>query len=154
MKKAILAILIVLLLFTLSYSSGIKRISGGNADTIADQGVTTHLGGNNIQITVVNTGAWDMDTVPFITVDVTGLTSATMLGVNVFIVSDDNPNLWEKLDSYYGTANGNLTGGISSLAVDDITIARTTGQKFDNTSYNDSTINRGRIVIMHYCAAC
>ena len=109
---------------------------------------TNVLGGVNIKY--IDIGGWDMDTdsyilIPFESI-VTGLTKARIKNVICNITND-----LEAENTDINTA-GNIQWGSSAIAPsysNSVKLSRDDSGYFDNTAFNDDTINRGVITVFY-----
>ncbi len=90
-------------------------------------------------------GSWNMDTSRTITVEL-GIVASRFIGVNVIIYQDDGNSLYPL---YYRPFNDETSGVwyFVTNAVSYITIGSLSGASFDNANFNDTTINRGHLLL-------
>lgn len=93
---------------------------------------------------VVDIGAWDMNGTASVSI-AHGLTFATIRSVRVVIFNDAGSNYYPLEYDNAGTgASGYLTYNGANVV-----LSRQSGRFFDGSGFNDSTINRGYIVIQY-----
>jgi len=91
----------------------------------------------------VDIGDWDMDATDFVIV-VHGISSATakkIRGIDV-IIRDDGDAVRIPINAY---TTAGIAGGVDSSGLVSTTLRRASGGKFDSTSYNQTSFNRGWI---------
>ena len=119
-------------------------INSPYVDTIRDSANAVDL-----QVKVVNIGDWNMSAATGVaTVNVAhGLTLANIRSCNVLIRNDADTirSVWSGPD---GTLT-NLDGRIGDIDATNVELRRTTGGFYDGTTYNDTSYNRGFILIWH-----
>jgi len=118
-----------------------------NIDSTADDHETrldaaeTKIG--SLTTVILDIGDWNMDTASSVNV-AHGLTMADIRSVTVHVRSDDAFVL--KPLNYIDNAN---TNGWFDILTTNVRLNRLVGGLFDNTSYNDTSYNRGWIIIQH-----
>jgi hypothetical protein len=103
-------------------------------------------GRDRIFIKKINIGSWDMDATGSLTVDTC---IGNIIDISVKIVNDSGAylpaNTYLPLNTNYSAAiNGHAYNTLAS-----VTMVRVGGGIFDGTDYNDTTINRGYIVVTY-----
>jgi len=126
-------------------------ISSTIAADLEVQGVTGVA--TKLMKAVIEIGSWDMDTDASITVSnsLYGVGTDSMVSVNAFILADSGVNQhFYPLITGDGSTITDIQGSIfveKQIGADDFVLKRTTGGFFDSTSFNDSGINRGFIIL-------
>jgi len=93
---------------------------------------------------VKDVGAWNMDANDSITVEFKlPVTIKQISSINVVITNDAQTEVYDL------GLSGNAMASAKYDTVNGVTISRTLGGLFDNTNFNDSTNNRGRIKICY-----
>jgi hypothetical protein len=92
---------------------------------------------------VIEIGAWDMDADDSVLIS-HGLTFGHIRSVEAYILDDAGTNL-SKIERIDGA--GDSSGYVTAAA--QIEVNRVVGRFFDNTSYNDTGVNRGYVIIKH-----
>ena len=90
-------------------------------------------------------GDWNMDTTISVSTSLGTITPQNIYSINVMIRNDAN-NQFNPLDSVMGVAG---VGGAVYINGTTLYLSRTTSGPFDNTNYNSTSYNRGKIII-HY----
>lgn len=93
---------------------------------------------------ILDIGDWNMDSTASITV-AHGLTTANIRNVFV-IIRSDNDAIRIPLD-YYSQVPSPISNGYFYISGSDVYLLRTSGGGFDATNYNDTSYNRGWIII-------
>ena len=102
------------------------------------------LGPDPLKTKIQAIGAWDLDTVPSVSI-AHGLTAADIREVSVIIKKDDVAEYYP-IDFSIGAA---AVCGSVYITATDIVLSSVTGGGFDSINYNDIAINRGWIVIKY-----
>lgn len=103
--------------------------------------------GNSFQPMLLEIGGWDMDTDFSKAVSHTiGSDIDKIVGSTVTILNDAGTVVYPSpvLDS---GANGWLEVGINGINTGIITLTRKTAGRFDNTTFNDTGVNRGYVLL-------
>ena len=102
------------------------------------------LGPDPLKTKIQAIGAWDLDTVPSVSI-AHGLTASDIREVSVIIKKDDVAEYYP-IDFSIGA---NAVCGSVYITATDIVLSSVTGGGFDSVNYNDIAINRGWIVIKY-----
>ena len=116
--------------------------SAGVANTVTNQGA-----GNNLQVVILDIGTWNMDTVTTQTVAHNLSFWRTVRQVSALIYRDDTPGPtpWD-----FNYTNNSGTGN-HGIRVDgtNVYLDREASGFFDSTDFNDTSSNRGYIILWY-----
>jgi len=103
--------------------------------------------GQAILYKVININDWNMDSTSSIVVN-HGVSEAEVILAIAGIIRDDNNINYYTIGSGSNETNSNDIG-ISSFTDAAVTLSRLTGGNFDNTSFDSTGYNRGRIIVTY-----
>lgn len=127
-----------------------RQISEGDLREFAQDTADSLFGDSGgISFLSVDIGDWDMKATESITVSVAslGVSFASIRSVSV-IIRNDSDTIRNPIDQeFLNSASIGSTDGTWSLGSVNLVLARRTGGRFDSTSYDSTSYNRGYIVI-------
>jgi hypothetical protein len=94
---------------------------------------------------IVEIGDWNMNSTASVTV-AHGVTSSKIRAISV-MVRNDSTSSPVNLYPFPGNEGADLSGYVSSIGTTDITLARRTGGYFDAVTFEETSYNRGWVVI-------
>lgn len=111
-----------------------------------DLNLINTVSSNAIACKVLDIGTWDMDTNSTKSV-AHGLSDILkIVSVSTIIVNDAEDTVYNLEKSFSGS---NLHGWIQGITSTNIVLERAAGVGFDDSNFNDGTINRGKITILY-----
>jgi hypothetical protein len=124
-----------------------KKTDGTDFNFEACNSILPDTGTNNLKISVLEIGDWNMDSTSSVNVAHGIADITTIRDVSVMILNDGETAVWPLIKAV-SSSDGNCIGEYQ-IGVTNISLSRVTSGPFDSVNYNATSFNRGFVTITY-----